>query len=106
MTLTPRGIMAKEATEQKQPKEKRPQANKRDLQSEKRRLRNRVYKSSVKTAVRQFETLLSNGDASSCKESLNQVYSLMDKGVQKGVFKLNKASRTKARLTARLLAKA
>lgn len=99
--------MAKEATEKKEEKKtRRPQALKRDLQNEKRRLRNRSYKSSVRTAVRQFEEILAKGDASAIKESLSNVYSMMDKGVQRGIFKLNKASRTKARLTARLTAKA
>jgi small subunit ribosomal protein S20 len=42
-------------------------------------------------------------DVVAAQESLNQVYSLMDRGVKKNVFKLNKAKRTKARLTARLI---
>lgn len=97
--------MAKEATEKKEEKkERRPQAKKRDLQNEKRRLRNRSYRSSVRTAVREFEEVLAKGDKDAIKKSLNNVYSLMDKGVQRGVFKLNKASRTKARMSARLAA--
>ncbi len=87
-------------------KEKRPTALKRDLQNEKRRLRNKTFKSRVRTAIRHFEESLSKEDPSLRQNCLNEVYSLMDKGVSKGVFKLNKASRTKARLTARALAKA
>lgn len=86
------------------PKVKRPQAKKRELQNEKRRLRNRAYKSSVRTAIRNFETIIEKKDAEASKESLNLVYSLMDRGVKKGVFTVNKAGRTKARLTAQVLA--
>ncbi len=86
----------------KQQKEKRPTAQKRDIQNERNRLRNRAFKSNVKTAIRHFEETLAKGDAAQTKSSLNEVYSLMDKGVKRGTFKLNKASRTKARLAARL----
>lgn len=96
--------MAKEKEEKK--KEKRPQAQKRDIQNEKKRLRNKAFKSKVRTAVRDFESVLPKGDDQACKQALNEIYGLMDRGVQKGVFKLNKASRTKARLTARCAAKA
>lgn len=95
--------MAKQE-EKKEVKVKRPTAQKRAIQSEKKRLTNKTYKSSVRTAVRKFEESLPKGDAALTKEHLNEVYSLMDKGVKRGVFKINKASRTKARLTARAAA--
>lgn len=95
--------MAKEAV--KKTKARRPTPLKRDLQSEKRRLRNKAFKSSVRTAVRQFDEVLVKGDASLIKQHLDAVYSIMDKGVKRGVYKLNKASRTKARLAARAAAK-
>ena len=96
--------MAKEAA--KKTKVKRPTPLKRDEQSEKRRLRNRAFKSSVRTAIRSFDESVTKGDKASIQEELNAVYSIMDKGVKLGVFKLNKASRTKARLAARSVAKA
>lgn len=86
----------------KNKKEKRPQALKRDLQSEKRRLRNRMFKSSVRSAIRDFEEVLKKGEKERVQEQLNIVYSMMDKGVKRGVFKKNKASRTKSRIAARL----
>lgn len=82
-------------------KVKRPSAQKRAIQSEKHRLRNKTYKSSVRTAIRRFDECVEKKDQAAAKEQLNEVYSLMDKGVKKGIFKLNKASRTKSRLTAR-----
>lgn len=96
--------MAKEAKKEK--KEKRPTPLKRDIQNEKRRLRNKSFKSSVRSAIRNFEEALPKGDAAAIKENLSNVYSMMDKGVKRGIYKLNKASRTKARLTARAAAKA
>jgi len=87
--------MAQEKEEGQKKKVKRPSALKRDLQSEKRRIQNRTYKAKVQTAIRAFET-------SKSKETLNQVYSLMDKGVKTGLFAANKASRSKARLAAKL----
>ncbi len=91
--------MANEAKEKK--KIKRPTALKRDIQSKKRRVRNRTFKSQVRTMVRDYEEILAKGDKEAIKATLNEVYSIMDKGVKKGVFKLNKASRTKARMAAR-----
>lgn len=91
--------MAKEAV--KKAKVKRPTPLKRDLQNEKRRLLNKSFKSTVRTAIRKFDESLSKGDAAQTQQELNAVYSMMDKGVKRGIFKLNKASRTKARLAAR-----
>lgn len=95
--------MAKE--EAKKAKVKQPTPLKRDLQNERRRLRNKAFKASVRTAIRQFDEILPKGDDAKIKENLDAVYSLMDKGVKRGVFKLNKASRTKSRLAARAVAK-
>ena len=90
-------------TVKKVAKVKRPTAQKREIQSEKRKILNRSFKASVRTAVRRFESALEKGDAEAAKLSLNDVYSVMDKGVKRGVFKVNKASRTKARLSARIV---
>lgn len=97
--------MAKEEKAKK--KEKRPTAIKRDLQSEKARLRNKIYRSRVRTAIRAFQDTVANkGEGTEINGKLNEVYSILDKCVQKGVFKINKASRTKSRLAAKALAKA
>jgi len=96
--------MAKEQAKKK--KEKVSTAIKRDLQSEKSRLRNKVYRSKVRTAIRAFEDALPKGDQAVVTEKLNEAYSSLDKCVQKGVYKLNKVSRTKSRLAARAVAKA
>lgn len=80
-------------------KEKRPTALKRDIQSEKRRLRNKQFRATVKTAIKAYEASLKDNQEAAVKENLSKVFSLMDKGVKTGVFKANKASRTKSRLT-------
>ena len=87
--------------EKKEVKVKRPSAQKRDLQSEKRRVQNKNLKSSIRTAIRRLEDTITAGDKKKVEESLSSVYSLLDKAAKTGVFKLNKASRTKARLTAK-----
>jgi small subunit ribosomal protein S20 len=93
--------MAEEKKEEgkKNGKEKRPTALKRNLQSEKRRIANRSFKATVQTAIRGFKDSLSKKDQAAAKDQLQTVYSLMDKGVKSGIFKLNKASRTKSRLS-------
>lgn len=88
--------MAEEA--KKVEKQRRPQAIKRDIQNEKRRLQNRAYKSKTSTALRALEAALTPNSAAS-KEQLNTLYSLVDKGVKTGIFKQNKASRIKARFS-------
>jgi len=95
--------MAEDKAAAKGAKTRRPSAQKRDIQSEKRRLRNRSYRAEVLTAIRTFETSITKKEApEAVKTKLGAIYSLMDKGVKKGVYKAQKASRTKSRLTARL----
>jgi small subunit ribosomal protein S20 len=92
------------AAEQEDKKIKRPTALKRDLQNEKRRDINRQFKSKVRTAIRNFEESEKAGNTEQSNERLKAIYSLMDKGVKRGTFKRNKASRTKARFCARAAA--
>jgi small subunit ribosomal protein S20 len=77
-------------------------AQKRDKQSSKRRIENRGFKATVRTAIRSYEEALAGSDKAAMQAQLGQVYSLMDKGVKTGRFKVNKAARTKARLSSRL----
>ncbi|MDE3045039.1 MAG: 30S ribosomal protein S20 [Verrucomicrobiota bacterium] len=89
----------------KEGKQKRPSALKRNLQSEKRRLRNRSYEAKVHTAIRHLEQALSEKQPKEAIQSrLNSVFSLVDKGVKHGVYKRQKASRTKSRLSNRVSA--
>lgn len=86
----------------KKAKVKTPTAKKRDLQNEKKRILNKGFRSQVSTAIKQAIS----ADAEQITGKLSAVYSLMDKGVKKGVFKKNKANRFKSRITKRLAPKA
>jgi small subunit ribosomal protein S20 len=90
--------MAKDTKNAK--KEKIPTPIKRNKQNEKQRLINKSFRSTVRTALNEFEAAVKGNDRAVINEKLSLVYSLMDKGVKKGIYKINKASRTKARLTA------
>ncbi|MBI5273811.1 MAG: 30S ribosomal protein S20 [Chlamydiales bacterium] len=91
--------MAKEEKDKKAVKEKAPTALKRQKQSEESRLRNRTFKAKVRTAIRSYETTLGEKNKEESVKALNVLYSLFDKGVKKGIFKKNKANRSKSRLT-------
>jgi small subunit ribosomal protein S20 len=97
--------MADEAPkkDKKEAKVKKPSALKRDIQAQKNRARNRSHRAQVLTAIRTLSASLSTKEpADATKKKLDAIYSLMDKGVKRGVFKANKASRTKSRLTAQM----
>ena len=84
-------------------------AKKRININERNRLRNRFYKSSVRTLIKVFFKDLevykisqSPEDKEKLQKRLNSVYSLIDKGTKKNVFHKNAASRKKAKLAAYL----
>lgn len=82
-------------------KKKTPTAQKRIVTSKAKHARNRAFKASVRTAMNSFSDAAKSGDG---VKELSEVYSLMDKGVKKGVFKLNKARRVKSRLSSKVKA--
>jgi len=86
------------AEEKKETKQKRPTAKKRDIQSLKRQLHNKAFKSKVNTAIRSFQSSLTSGDKAKIQDDLKTVFSLMDKGVKTNIIKQNKAARIKSRL--------
>ena len=73
------------------------------------RLRNRYYKTSVRTLIKLFfkdlefyKTSQTSEDKEKLKKILSSIYSLLDKGTKKNVFHKNTAARKKAKLTAYL----
>jgi len=60
-------------------------------QSEKRRLRNKAFKSRVKTETKKFLAYLQIGDFEKAEQQLRVVQSLLHKGVSKGIFHWKKA---------------
>jgi small subunit ribosomal protein S20 len=95
--------MAEKPKEQK--KVKLATAKKRQLQDTRKRVQNKGYRSEVKTAYKAFLASLKQQDKEVQMGAFSSLASLVDKGVNKGIFKLNKASRVKARMSARLQAK-
>ena len=82
--------------EKKKPEQKkRPTAQKRMDQSEKKRQIHRSFKSRVRTTINAFQKVLSGGDKKEVETVLKGVYSIVDKGVKKGIYKKNKAARLK-----------
>lgn len=84
-------------------------AKKRILITERNRLQNRFYKSSVRTLTKGFlkdlEIYKDSQDPEAkekLKKILNSVYSLIDKGTKKNVFHKNTAARKKSQLAAYL----
>ena len=97
--------MAKEKAGDKKLPARRPQAQKRDLQNQKKRLINKAFNSSLRTQLKHFEANILKGDKEAIKASLSESYSLLDKASKRGILKKNAASRKKSRLTAKALAK-
>ncbi len=93
--------MAKETTKKQT---KRPTAQKRILQNIKKARINKSFKTHAKTTIRSFEEALANNDTAALPEKLKAVHSVMDKGVKRNIFKLNKASRIKSKSTAKVAA--
>lgn len=75
------------------------------------RLRNKYYKTSVRTLIKLFFTNLDvykdsqkMEDKQKVQDILSSIYSLMDKGTKKNIFHKNTAARKKAKLAAYLKA--
>ena len=62
-------------------------------------LRNRMIKSSVKTAIRKVVAAVNAGDQAAAKVALTSAISTIDKAKSKGIFHKNTASRKVSRLT-------
>ena len=65
------------AEEEKKKKQKRPTAKKRDIQNERKRLRNKSFKSKTKTFIRSFKESLKKKE-SPPKDLLNKIFSLIN----------------------------
>jgi small subunit ribosomal protein S20 len=75
---------------------------KRNRQNEKRRLRNKSVKSSLKTAIRKFNQTAATGDAESATALLRDAARKLDKAVSKGVIHKNQAANRKSAIVKRL----
>ena len=71
-------------------------------QNLKHRATNRSNRSSLRTSLKQFNDQLESGKSEEAKNSLSELYAVVDKSQQKKALSKNAASRQKSRLTKRL----
>ncbi|MCA1031818.1 30S ribosomal protein S20 [Bacillus timonensis] len=77
-------------------------AIKRVKTSNERRAHNATIKSAMRTAVKNFEALVSNNDAENAKSAFLVASSKLDKAARKGLIHKNVANRQKSRLAKKL----
>jgi small subunit ribosomal protein S20 len=77
---------------------------KRNRTNEKRRLRNKSVKSSLKTAVRKFHESAAAGDAEATTALLRDASRKLDQAASKGVIHKNQAANRKSAIAKRLAA--
>ncbi len=79
-------------------------AKKRVLVSERNRLRNKIWKSAVRTVRNNVADAVKSTSAKDATEALSHAYEVIDKAVAKGVLHKNAAARRKSRLASKVLA--
>jgi len=77
-------------------------ANKRIRQSEKRQIRNKAYKSKMRTIVKKFYATADTNDVEATEKAYMEAVKVIGKIGQKGVIHQNQVSRRVSRLSARL----
>ena len=75
---------------------------KRNRQNEKRRMRNKAVKSSLKTAIRKFNEATAAGDTEAANTLLRDASRKLDKAVSKGVIHKNQAANRKSAIAKKL----
>ena len=75
---------------------------KRNKQNEKRRLRNKSVKSSLKTAIRKFHEAAATGDAEIAGALMRDASRKLDKAASKGVIHKNQAANRKSAIASKL----
>ena len=77
-------------------------AKKRVLVAERNRVRNRTWKSAVRTVRNNVADAVKSTSAKDAKAALSQAYEVIDKAVAKGVLHKNAAARRKSRLATKV----
>lgn len=77
---------------------KQSSAEKRHLQSEKRRVRNKRVKSSVRTAAKKVVVAAHAKDKAAAEAQLKEMIKQIDTAARKGIIKKNAAARKKSRM--------
>jgi small subunit ribosomal protein S20 len=76
-------------------------AKKRILVSERRRVRNRPFRSAARTLVKKAELAIQAGDQATAEPAVKLALSTLDRVCSKGVIHKNNAARRKSRLAAK-----
>ncbi|MEL7114536.1 MAG: 30S ribosomal protein S20 [Pseudomonadota bacterium] len=79
-----------------------PQAKKRARQNERRAAVNKARRSRIRTYLRRVEEAIASGDKDAAAEALKAAQPELMRGVSKGIFHKNTASRKMSRLSARV----
>lgn len=70
--------------------------------SEKRRLRNKSYRSACKTSITKAEKLILTGDKDGARQAVAEAIKVLDSAASKGIIHQNNAARRKSRLMKKL----
>ena len=70
---------------------------KRILRSERERMENRLYTSTIKTHFRRLEGLVESGDTTAAETTHRELVSTIDKAVKRGAMHKNTGARKKSR---------
>ncbi len=73
-------------------------AEKRERQEARRRLRNRMAKSTMRTAIKKFDAAVAAGDKAAAEQAMAESNKLLDTVAGKGIIHRNTAARKKSRL--------
>lgn len=69
--------------------------------AERRRIRNRTFRSASRTLVRKAEQAIAAADAEAAKGSVDRALAMLDRAAGKGIIHRNNAARRKSRLMAK-----
>ncbi len=75
---------------------------KRNRQNEKRRLRNRVYRGSTRTYIKEARAAIEKGEYETAQKATHVAIISLDRAAAKGVIHKNNAARRKSRLMKQL----
>ena len=73
-------------------------AEKRERQEARRRLRNRMAKSTMRTAIKKFDAAVAAGDKAAAEQAMAESNKLLDTVAGKDIIHRNTAARKKSRL--------
>lgn len=77
-------------------------ALKRIRSNERKRLRNRVFRSRARTEIKKARVLIESGDIENARQAVVQAIRTLDKAAVKGILHRNNVARRKSRLMKRL----